>query len=67
MDVAQITDALDQVFNEEQVRVVFWNDPDGEFVESLADIELEGVEVLKLDEVGALEAKVRIEQDDPAG
>ena len=67
MDVAQITDALDQVFNEEQVRVVFWNDPDGEFVESLADIELEGVEVLKLDEVGALEAKVRIEQEDPAG
>ena len=57
MDVAQITAALDQVFNEEQVRVVFWNDPDGEFVESLADIELEGVEVLKLDEVGALEAK----------
>ena len=67
MDVAQITDALDQVFNEEQVRIVFWNDPDGEFVESLADIELEGVEVLKLDEVGALEAKVRIEQEDPAG
>ena len=67
MDVAQITDTLDQVFNDEQVRIVFWNDPDGEFVESLADIELEGVEVLKLDEVGALEAKVRIEQDDPAG
>ena len=67
MDVAQITAALDQVFNEEQVRIVFWNDPDGEFAESLADIELEGVEVLKLDEVGALEAKVRIEQEDPAG
>ena len=67
MDVAQITDALDRVFNNEQVRVVFWNDPDGEFIESLPDIALEGVEVLKLDEVGALEAKVRIEQDDPAG
>ena len=67
MDVAQITAALDQAFNDEQVRIVFWNDPDGEFAESLADIELEGVEVLKLDEVGALEAKVRIEQNDPAG
>ena len=43
MDVAQITDALGQVFNDEQVRVVFWNDPDGEFVESLPDIALEGV------------------------
>ena len=67
MDVAQITAALVQVFNDEQVRVVFWNDPDREFVRSLPDIALEGVEVLKLDEVGALEAKVRIEQEDPAG
>ena len=67
MDVAQITDALDRVFNDEQVRIVFWNDPDREFVETLPDIALAGVEVLKLDEVGALEVKVRIEQDDPTG
>ena len=67
MDVAQITDALDQVFNDDYVRIVFWNDPDGEFVESLPDIALEGVEVLNLDEIGALEAKVRIEQENPAG
>ena len=67
MDVVQITDALGQVFNDKQVRVVFWNDPDGEFVESLPDIALEGVKVLKLDEIGALEVKVRIEQEDPAG
>ena len=67
MDVAQITDALDRVFNDEQVRIVFWNDPDREFIETLPDIALAGVEVLKLDEVGALEVKVRIEQDDPTG
>ena len=67
MDVVQITDALGQVFNDEQVRVVFWNDPDGEFVELLPDIALEGVKVLKLGEIGALEVKVRIEQEDPAG
>ena len=67
MDVAQITDALDQVFNDEQVRIVFWNDPDGEFTGSLPDIALEGVAVIRLDEVGALEVKVRIEQEDPAG
>ena len=67
MDVAQITDALDQVFNDEQVRVVFWNDPDGEFPGSLPDIALEGVSVIRLDEVGALEVKVRIEREDPAG
>ena len=67
MDVAQITDALDRVFNDEHVRIVFWNDPDREFIETLPDIALAGVEVLKLDEVGALEVKVRIEQDDPTG
>ena len=67
MDVAQITDALDQVFNDEQVRIVFWNDPDGEFTGSLPDIALEGVAVIRLDEVGALEVKVRIEQEDSAG
>ena len=67
MDVAQITDALGRVFNDEQVRIVFWNDPDREFIETLPDIALAGVEVLKLDEVGALEVKVRIEQDDPTG
>ena len=67
MDVAQITDALNRVFNDEHVRIVFWNDPDGDFVGSLPDIAVDGVEVLKLDEVGALEAKVHIELDDPAG
>ena len=55
------------MFNDEQVRIVFWNDPDREFIETLPDIALAGVEVLKLDEVGALEVKVRIEQDDPTG
>ena len=67
MEVGQITDALDCVFNQEHVRIVFWNDPDGEFIESLPFIELDGVRVLKLDEIGALELKVRIEQDDPTG
>ena len=68
MDVAQIRDALDQVFTDEQVRVVFWNDPDGEFTEALPNIELwKELAVIRLEEVGALEVKVRIEQEDPAG
>ena len=67
MDVAQITAALSRVFHDEHVRIVFWNDPDREFVGSLPDIAVEGVEILKLDEIGSLEAKVRIELDDPAG
>jgi hypothetical protein len=67
MDVAQITDALTRVFEHDNARVVFWNDPDGEFVKTIPSIALEGVSVLQLDQIGALEAKMRIEQDDPTG
>ena len=67
MDARHITDALARVFNEERVRIVFWNDPQAEFIDSLPEIALEGVEVLRLDEIAALEAKVRIEQDNPEG
>ena len=67
MDVTKITAALGQLFDGEDARIVFWNDPDGEFTGSLEDIDLDDIEVLKLDEVGALETKVRVEQDDPDG
>ena len=67
MDVTQITDALERLFNEEEARIVFWNDPDGEFIESLPDIALEGVELINLDRVGTLETKVCIEHEDPTG
>ena len=67
MDSNQITDALIQAFNEDAPRIVFWNDPDGEFIETLPSISLKGVSVLRLDRIGALEAKIRIEQDDTAG
>ena len=67
MDSKQITEALIQAFNEDAPRIVFWNDPDGEFIETLPSILIEGVSVLRLDRIGALEAKIRIQQDDTAG
>ena len=69
MDVGHIIDALERLFNDEDepARIVFWNDPDKEFVESLPDIALEGVEVINLDGAGALETKVHIEHEDPTG
>jgi len=67
MDVAKINDALSKVFNEENTRIVFWNDPDGEFMDTVPSISLEGVSVLQLESVGALEAKIRVEQDEPTG
>jgi uncharacterized protein (TIGR02687 family) len=67
MDLGQLTDALARVFNEEQARVVFWNDPEQEFADVLLDVLVPDVNVLRLDEAGALEVKIRIEKDDPSG
>ena len=67
MDVTQLNDVLGNVFAEESTRVVFWNDPEQEFSSALSELKLDGVHVLHLNEVGALEAKIRIERVDPEG
>lgn len=66
-DQHQIHAALTRLFNEEGQRLVFWNDPDQEFQNTLPFLMLEGVTVLRLDEIGALETKIRLERDDPDG
>jgi uncharacterized protein (TIGR02687 family) len=69
-DLNQINAALERLFNEDGHRIVFWNDPEQEFlsfVNGLPMFFLEGVNVLRLDRMGALEAKIRIERDDPTG
>ena len=66
-DIKQINDALDRVFNEEEQRIVFWNDPEREFQNILPFLLLENVTLLRLDETGALGVKLRIERDDPTG
>ncbi len=67
MDVTQLQDALSRIFNEEKQRIVFWNDPESEFEDSLADLALDDVEILKLDDIAALELKIRLEQEDTQG
>lgn len=59
MNISQITETLQTFF--ETNRIVFWNDAESEFVESLAEIIPDGVEVLRIDEIGALAAKIRLE------
>lgn len=68
MDNSQIEKALTRLFDEEGHRIVFWNDPDQEFAITLSLLSLpEDVSILRLDKMGALEAKVRMELDDPHG
>ena len=64
-DLNQIHTALNRLFNEEGQRIVFWNDPDQEFFTTVPLLELDGVTTLRLDEVGALEAKIRLEREEP--
>lgn len=67
MDVTQITTALKRLYEDDGHRIVFWNDPEGEFEEALRRLDLNGVQVLRLDERPALEVKLRVEQQDPQG
>lgn len=66
-DLNQIHMALNRLFNEEGQRIVFWNDPDKEFEEALPQLVLNGVNVLRLDVIGQLATKIRIETEDPTG
>ncbi|WLD11910.1 BREX-1 system phosphatase PglZ type A [Planctellipticum variicoloris] len=66
-DLNQIHTALDRLFNQDGQRIVFWNDPDREFLNLLPFLSLDGVTTLRLDEVGALEAKIRLEREVPTG
>jgi len=65
-DVGQIQAALGRAFHTEGQRIVFWNDPDREFEDALAELALDGVTTLRLDQFGALEVKIRVERKEPA-
>lgn len=65
-DLNQIHTALNRLFNEEGQRIVFWNDPDQEFLTTVPLLEMEGVTTLRLDQVGAIEAKIRLEREEPS-
>jgi hypothetical protein len=68
MDNTHIENALARLFNEEGHRIVFWNDPEMEFAITLPMLNLpEGITILRLDQIGALEAKIRIERGDSEG
>ena len=62
MDEQQIITGLTRLYDEGS-RIVFWNDPEQEFDDSLPEIP--DVVLLRLDQIGALEAKVRMEREEP--
>ncbi|MFH0960556.1 MAG: BREX-1 system phosphatase PglZ type A, partial [Pseudomonadota bacterium] len=72
IDTKQINEALDRLFNEEGQRIIFWNDPEQEFLEFMDRLPFLAlgkitVNILRLDKIGALKAKIQIEREGPAG
>ena len=47
-------------------RIVWWSDPDGEFADAVAELSLDGAEVLSLGDTPALAVKRQIELESPA-
>lgn len=65
MNAFNISDRLTNIFHAEGYRIVFWNDPDGEFSEIIPTLSISDVCTVNTDEIGALELKVRLEIDEP--
>ncbi|MCA1743055.1 MAG: BREX-1 system phosphatase PglZ type A, partial [Desulfovibrionales bacterium] len=64
MNINRITDSLNQLFHEEDQRIVFWFDPDQEFTQVVPDLSLGDVYRINLKNSSQLEIKVRIELGD---
>jgi hypothetical protein len=67
VELQRIGHGLERLFQTEGCRVVFWHDPEREFEETLASLDLGGVTLLRLDKHSALALKVRLEEEDPSG
>jgi len=67
MDIRQINQTLTRIFKEEKKRIVFWYDEEKEFEESLPLIQVGDVTVLRFDQIGALDLKIKIETLDNKG
>ena len=70
MKAEQVDKALHQKFVTEGERLVFWHDPNSEFadyVENGLTGEIADVQVLDVEKVGGLSAKLRLEYEDKSG
>lgn len=67
MDIKQLLDGLKQAFFTEGHRLVFWHDPDQAFVDSLAELDLPGVQILNMQAASTLEVKLKLELEDTQG
>lgn len=67
MDLNQIKEKIEKCFVEDNHRIVFWNDPNGEFATFLDELVSDNVTILRLNEMSALEVKIMLEIYDKEG
>jgi len=63
----QIVDTLKSIFKEKKKRIIFWYDAEKEFEEALPSIQIDDVSILRIDEYGPLELKIKLEIEDNNG
>ncbi len=63
MDKVHVVEKLSESFQES--RIVFWHDPEGEFAETVSELDVQDVTVMRIDQIGFLEVKKCIEIDEP--
>ncbi len=61
MNITQLQETLNTVFTEKNKRIVFWYDGDKDFEDTLSEIRLEDVRIVRLDKTAALALKMEIE------
>ena len=66
-DLQRIHDSLHKVFHVEDQRIVFWHDPEQEFLIAMESLTLNGVTTVRLDQESSLKVKILLEQKDTAG
>lgn len=65
MDNDKISENLARLFSES--RLVFWQDVDGEFEETLPSLDLPDVSLIRLNDTAALKVKYEVELEHPTG
>lgn len=63
MNVKDTEEKLKELFINH--RIIFWNDPEGEFEDTLEGLELEDVKIIRPDRIGQFNTKVLIESESP--
>jgi uncharacterized protein (TIGR02687 family) len=64
-NLVKIQESLKKAFQQDGARIVFWNDPEKEFLIDVDSLQLEGVTTLRLDQESNLQVKWRLEREEP--